>query len=106
MLGQHGAVGGQRNIVYGLYIGQHCHQPGQPRPHQRLAPGQPYLIYPHLGGGSGDGIDFLVAQDVFMRQRADAVNRHAVDAAQVAPVRDRDTQVVYGTLERIGKSGH
>ena len=41
-----------------------------------------------------------------MGHQADAFLGHAVDAAQVTAVSHRDAQIINGTLERIGQSGH
>ena len=46
-------------------------------------------------------IDLSVGDPSAIRRQADALFRHAVDAAQVAAVGDRDAQVVDGAAEAI-----
>src|SRR5690606_19946830 len=58
----------------------------------RLAPGQPNLLDAPPDEGGSDRIDLLKAQD-FPLWEEGHVLRHAVDATEVAAVRDRHAQV-------------
>ena len=96
---QQDAVGGQGDIIYGIDAGQHPHQFRQSQPDQGFAAGNPHLIDAQLGGSFDYGIDFFIAENVVMGYQSNALGRHAVDAAQVAAVSYRDTQIIYRTLK-------
>jgi hypothetical protein len=72
---------------------------------QRLAAGQPDLLDAEAGEDAGDARDLLERQQRRVRQERvvapEHVARHAVDAAEVAPVGDRDAQVVQAPPERV-----
>jgi hypothetical protein len=60
---------------------------------QRLAPGQSDLANAHPGQQTHETEDLVEPQDLLPGLAADALGRHAVDATQVAAVRDGDAQV-------------
>ena len=72
---------------------QHFYKNRQLRPHQRLPAGQAYLADAQFCGFCHHCGDLLIAQDVLVRHQRNALRRHAVPAAQIAAVGDRDTQI-------------
>src|SRR5439155_18140492 len=71
----------------------------------RLAAGEPHLADAQAGEDPHEALDLLEAQDLVARQElvplAEDLLRHAVDAAEVAPVGDRDPQVVERPAEGV-----
>ena len=74
-------------------------------PHERLAAGQAQLLD---AGGREDArkpLDLLERQQLVAREEAVVapvdLARHAVDAAEVAPVGDRDAEVAERSAERV-----
>ena len=103
MLGQEGAVGGQGQLVQGpagQVPGQALDQLHEAPADQGLAPRQAQLAHPQSDKGGGDPVQFLYGQDLGLGQE-DHVLGHAVDAAQVAPVRHRDAQIADRPAERV-----
>ena len=75
---------------------------------QRLAPGDPQLVHPEGDEDAGDPLDLLEREQLAARQEAvvapEDLLRHAVHAAEVAAVRDRDPEVAERAVERVGRS--
>ena len=69
------------------------HERGQIAPQQRLAAGQPDLVDAERREDVDQRLDLLEVQDVLARQPHVVLLRHAVAAAQVAAVGDRQAQV-------------
>ena len=92
--GELAAVGGERELVEAAaeMPRQPLDQPHDVPPHQRLAAGQPQLA--HALGDEGDRqpVELLERQQVVARQEGHGL-RHAIDAAEVAAVGDRDAQI-------------
>ena len=66
---------------------------GQVASQKRLAAGQPDLVHPEGREDVDERLDLLEVQDVLARQPHVVRLRHAVAAAQVAPVGDREPEV-------------
>jgi hypothetical protein len=77
-------------------------------PHQRLAARDADLLHAQGGEGAGEALDLLEGEQLGARQEAvvaaEDLLRHAVDAAEVAAVGDRDAQVAERPAETVG--GH
>src|SRR5205809_211059 len=73
--------------------------------HQRLAPGQADLLHAETDEDARQPRDLLEAEDGAVRQErvigVEHLARHAVHAAEVAAVGDRDAQVVHRAPERV-----
>ena len=92
-LGQLHAVGGEREVD--AERRQHLDQPGHVGPHERLAAGEPDRLEPEpLDAHPGDPGDLLVGEHLGAGQPGHPLGRHAVGAAEIAAVGDRDPQVV------------
>ena len=79
-----------------------CDQPGDVRPHERLAAGEADRLEPEaLDADPGDPGDLLVGEQLVAGQPLHALFRHAVRAAEVAAVGDRDPQILDAARERI-----
>ena len=107
------AVGRQREVdrpaVGSADLGQHRDQVRQVAPDERLAAGDPELLDAERHEDAGEPRDLLEGQHLVARQErvvaAEDLLRHAVGAAEVAAVRDRDPQVAQRPTERVGDSG-
>jgi hypothetical protein len=75
--------------------------------HQRLAPGEADLLHTQADENAREARHFLEAEDRAVRQELVAgvehLARHAVDAAEVAAVGDRDAQVAHRPAARVGE---
>src|SRR3546814_7623748 len=67
--------------------------------HQRLAAGQAQLAHAHADEGAAEPVEFLEAEHFRLGQERH-VFRHAVDAAEIAAVGDRNAQIRNGTAKR------
>ena len=103
LLGEQRTVGGERDVD--AEFGEHRDQPVEVAPHQRLAAGQAQLLHAEPDEDARQARDFLEAQDRAVRQetvvRVEHLARHAVHAAEVAAIGDRDAQVA----QRAGRAG-
>ena len=102
---QHAAVGGQGQVQRAAggraQVGQLAHQVLDMLAQQRLAARQADLLHAQLREDARQAADFLERQQRRMRHEGVAAvedfARHAVGAAEVAAVRDRNPQVAQGT---------
>ena len=101
-------VGRQREIDIGKR-GQLLDQPLQVLAQQRLAAGQPNFANAELDVDPREPHDFLECQQFRVRKERivapENVLRHAVHAAEIAAVGDRDPQVVHRTAALIDERG-
>ena len=100
--GQQQAVGGQRDVVDAAGAAEHADEVGAAGPDQRLTAGDAHLGDADVGGDAREDGELLVAQDLAVAARLDSLRRHAVRAAQVAPVGDGEAQVVDPALFALG----
>ena len=78
---------------------------GQAGPHRRLAAGEPDRVDAEaLDAHPGDPLDLLEGEQLGAGQPLHALGRHAVRAAVVAAVGDRDAQVAVHAPERVGRA--
>ena len=93
-LGEQRAVGGERDRLDAVDLVEPADVVDDAAAHQRLATGEADAADALLGGECGEVLDLLVGEDLGVRLPHHAVLGHAVDAAHVAAVGDRDAQVV------------
>jgi hypothetical protein len=86
------AVGRERQVAHTRCRSQHPHELGQVAPHERLAAGQPDLLDAHGGHHRYEPLDLLEREQLGLGQPRQAFRGHAVAAAEVAAVGDRDAQ--------------
>ena len=103
LLFQQRAVGGQCNFYFEL--GEHLDQAMQMPPHERFAARQADFLHPEADEDARQAGDLLEAEDRLVRQEAVAgiehLARHAVHAAEVAAIGDRNAQVAHLAPARI-----
>ena len=73
----------------------------QVAPQERLAAGQPDLVHAERREDIDERLDLLEVQDVFAREPHIVRLGHAVAAAQVAAVGDRETEVAERPLMSV-----
>src|SRR5207237_1358331 len=71
-----------------------------PPPHQRPAAGQPELTHPHSDEETAQPVKLLQSDEIGLRQERHILP-HAVDAAEITTVRDRDAEISDRARERI-----
>jgi len=89
------AVGRQRDVVDAGNRCDHLDEPLEVAPQQRLASGQPQLHDAERGELAAEPRDLLAAQELVTRHERvvapERLARHAIRAAQIAAVGDRDS---------------
>ncbi len=98
-----GAVGRQRELIErarSKVARQRGHERHDAAPHQRFAAGQPQLAHPFGDEGRAEPVKLFERENVGLGQEGH-VFRHAIDAAEIAAVRDRHAQVSDGAAEWI-----
>jgi hypothetical protein len=101
ILEQH-AVGGQGKVREPRLCGQHAHQRGHVAAEQRLAARQADLVHAEREEDVDERARLFEMEDVLPRQPDVVVLRHAVLAAQVAAVGNRQPQIAQRARESIG----
>ena len=82
-----------------------CDDADEPGAQKRLAAGEPHLTDAELFHPDGDEPhDFVVAENLVLRQPVQTFGRHAVGAAKIAPVGQRDPQIGGHSAVRIGEN--
>src|SRR5690606_28180954 len=81
--------------------GEHLHQHLKIVAQQWLATREAHLVGAERGEDSREPIEFLVTQDGAARQPDIVRLRHAVSAAQVAPIGYREPEAAEGTLHLV-----
>ncbi len=106
LLREQRAVGRQRDVGDAGFR-EHRDQPLDVPAQQRLAAGEPDLRHAARDEQLRDARDLLERQQIGVRKEmivgVEDIPRHAVDAAEVAAVGDRDPQVVQRPSARIGE---
>ncbi len=97
------AVRRQREIAKAGLRRHHRDERRQVAAEQRLAAGEANLVHAEADEDVDKAADLLEMQHVLARQPGVVVLRHAVFAAQVAAVGDRQAQVAQRTAEAIGE---
>ncbi len=98
---QQHAVGRHRQIANGRAGGEARDERREVAAQQRLAAGEPDLVHAEADEHVHELFDLLELQDVLARQPHVVLLGHAVAAAQVAPVGDRQPQVAQRTIELV-----
>ncbi len=108
LLLQQRTVGRQRDLESGDRR-KLLDQPVDAMPQQRLAAGQADLLHAACGEDTGDARDLFEGQQIGARQErivaAEHRLRHAIHAAEVAAIGDRDAQVAHRPAEGIEEGG-
>jgi hypothetical protein len=94
-------VGRQRQIVQPWLAGDHAHECGHVAPEQRFAAREAQAVGAEREEDVHERGDFLEVQDVLPRQPLVLGFGHAVFAAQVAPVGDRQPEVAEWAPQRV-----
>ena len=87
------AVGGQRQVAHARQRREHRDQARQVAPDERLAAGQPHVADAHLREQAHDALELLEGQDLVAVEPGQALGGHAVLAAEVAAIGDRDAHI-------------
>ena len=98
-----GAVGGERQLLQFAApsaAAEGADQAQHVLPHQRLAAGQADALDAEADEGAAEAVQLLQAQDLGLGQEGHVL-RHAVDAAEVAAIGDRDAEIGDPSAERI-----
>ncbi len=100
LIRQKDAVGRQADVLDAGNGGEHAHQPVEVPAHERFAAGQANLVDAQRSGDPDEVRDFLESEQ-FRAVHEHNFFRHAVGAAQVAPVRDADAEVVVDAAKGV-----
>ena len=95
--GQKHPVGGHGDVLDTLNVRDGVHQLHHALAHQRLAAREANRADAEPGGHGHQPLDLLDAQDLVMGHRAHALLGHAVDAAEIAAIRQRYAQIIDST---------
>ena len=101
LVGQQDAVRGQRKVGQARLGGEQLDQHVEVAAEQRFAAGQPETIDAQADEHVHERADFLEVQHVLAGQPHVVLLRHAVFAAEVAAVGDRQPQVLQRTAQLI-----
>jgi hypothetical protein len=101
VVGKQDSVGGECQVRQAGLCRQQTYQRVEVAAEQRLAAGEPDLVDAQGDEHVDQEADFLEVQQVLARQPDVFVFRHAVGAAQVAAVGDRQAQVFQRTTEAV-----
>ena len=108
-LRQQVCIGGHRQVGDALYRRELRHKLFYLAANKRLPPGQPRLNHAKLGEYARYSGYLFEGEQIVLRQKLVAVAKdfggHAVGAAEVAAVGDRNPQVAQGTLELVKHCG-
>src|SRR5258708_7788580 len=103
LLSEHDAVSGKRKIANAGIGREHANKLRKIAPQQWLAPCKADVFYTERCEHLHQARDFLEGQQFLARKPDVFLLRHAVVAAQVAPVGDRNTQAAQRTAQLVGK---
>ena len=92
-------VGREREVAHARHRGNALDNFEQVGAQRRLAAGQPELAESHRDCGAHHLLDLGRIQHLGTRQKAQAFQRHAVDAAQIAAIGYRDPEVIDFAIE-------
>src|SRR5208283_2466106 len=102
---QQGAVGRERDApkASGAQALEHRHESGRTATNERLAAGQAYLLDSEASHENGSQMmEFFEAEDYFPGT-PDRGLRHAIDAAEIASISQRDAQFLHGPAESVAQ---
>ncbi len=105
MLFQQPAIGGQRDFRHAQILFQDANEIRQIRPQQRFAAGQTHFLDPQLAKGAHDPRQLRQAYQLVLFQkgmvRAENLLGHAIGAAKIAAIGDRDAQIAQRAAELV-----
>jgi hypothetical protein len=105
--GQEGPIGGHGEVETRLEGGDALHQLGQVSPDEGLATGEADLGHSQIQEEAGQPLDLLEAEDFRAREERELLavqlSRHAVRAAEIATIRDRDAQIAQRPAECVAE---
>src|SRR5262249_59635454 len=104
--GEKEAGGGEREVVDPGPAGEERHEAGEVAPQERLAAGETEAVDAERREDGDERVDLLEGEQVLALEPDVLLLRHAVLAAEVAAVGDREAQVAEGTVETISDNGH
>ena len=108
VLGEQHAVGGERDVFDAGQRREVADEIGEVRPQQRLAAGDAQLLHAGAHEYAREAQQFGEVEPLVRFEEAvrlvKGFARHAVRAAEIAAVHDRDAQVVDGPAQRIDGS--
>ena len=97
----------ERDVLHALERSEFADEFGQIRAQQRFAAGQPNLLHAQLHEQSRQPGDLIERQTLGGLQKTivimEGLPRHAVRAAEVAAIHDRNAQVVQRPAQRIAR---
>jgi hypothetical protein len=99
--GQLQAVGGDANTLHPWAVCHLAHESGQARPQQRLTTREPELTEADFSCHANDAHEVIIGQRVSAPVPPGVLLGAAVEATLVAPIGDRDPQVINLTSERV-----
>ena len=99
--GEQDTVGGQRQVANAWLRREAAHEDGEIATQQRLAAGQANLVDAFVEEQLDQRLDLLELQQIVFRQPDVVLLRHAVRAAEVAAVRDRQAEISQRALEDV-----
>ena len=74
---------------------------GQIAAQERFAAGEPHAVHAEADEDVGEPADFLEVEQIVLRQPHVVGLRHAVLAAQIAAVRDRQAEVPQRSVQKV-----
>ncbi len=97
------AVGGQRQLIHAAFIDVAADLADQLHDvlaHQRFATGQADLAYALVDKRGAHAVELFQRQKIFLGQEGH-IFRHAIGAAEIAPVGYRDPQIIHRPAKRV-----
>src|SRR5699024_9959555 len=91
------AVGGHGHVADARRRSHGAHEVNHALAHKRLAAREPHASHAHAGGHAHHALYLLDALNVLVPKRFHALFRHAVDASEIASIRQRYPQIVDGS---------
>ena len=105
VLRQKHAVGGEGNVIDTGGLMNGANQVNRTLAHQGLTARQTEPFNAHGRRNANHTLNFFKAQNIGMAQRRHAISRHAINAAVIASVRQRDAHIVDHAPVRIFHEG-
>ena len=106
LIRQQHPVGGQRHILNSVDLPQPSDQLREPLAQQRLPARDAQLAHAQRHRDPHEPLNLLERQNLLARLKLHALFRHAVEAANVAAIRNADAQVVVHPVESIDERSH
>src|SRR5262249_28521257 len=101
LFGKERSICCQREVPESIEFRQPLDQPRQSLAHQRFTAGQPDFLNSESDKDSGQALNLFERQYFLPFDPGVLVKRHAIRAAEIAPVRHRNSQIMHWTLQGI-----